>query len=103
VLLFFASDINVALAAFCVGVTGGLYGTFSKHPSTVCVLTGILLLVPGSLGVRGFSAFIQNDVLSGIGITFQMIYTGLSITVGLFLANLLIFPKHTLTAENLIF
>ncbi len=96
-------DINTAFASFVVGVSGSICSRFSHHPPLVTVLSGILLQVPGSLGVKGFTSFIENDVLSGTGTTFQMVYTGLSITVGLFIANLVVFPHHALTPKNVIF
>jgi len=100
---YFSSDISTAIAAFVVGITGSLYGKYTHHPPLVSILAGILLQVPGSLGVRGFNAFIAQDVLSGTSTTFQMVYTGLAITVGLLLANLIVYPKHAFTPDNLIF
>lgn len=44
------------IAAFGVGIVGGLYSRYSHHAPVVTTLAGILLLVPGSFGVRGVNA-----------------------------------------------
>ncbi len=53
---------------------------------------GILILVPGSIAVRGVTALLQNDIDTGIQFAFNMIVIALAIGVGLFVANLLILP-----------
>lgn len=53
-------------------------------------LSGILLLVPGGLGVQGITAMLQDDVLSGMGFVFKMVVVGLSITIGLLMAKVVL-------------
>jgi hypothetical protein len=54
------------------------------------ILSGILLLVPGGIGVQGVAAMLQDDVLSGMGFVFDMVVVGLSITLGLLVAKILL-------------
>jgi uncharacterized membrane protein YjjB (DUF3815 family) len=54
------------------------------------VLSGILLLVPGGIGVRGVEAMLKDDVLSGMGFVFNMLVVGLSITIGLLMSKLVL-------------
>jgi len=103
--LFFGSDASSAIAAFSVGVVGSLLPRIFGGIGMVNVLAGILMLVPGSIGVRGVSSMFANDVVSGIQFGFQMLVIGLSITVGLFFANMLVYPRKVfaMRPDNLVF
>ncbi|KAH7440511.1 hypothetical protein KP509_04G111000 [Ceratopteris richardii] len=85
------SNGSSVIAALSVGVTGTSYCYFTGELPLVINLAGILLLVPGGLGVLGVTAMLQDDVLSGMGFVFKMLVVGLSITIGLLLAKL-VFP-----------
>lgn len=50
------------------------------------------MLVPGTIGVRGVTALIGDDVVVGVQFGFEMFIIALSITVGLFAANLVVLP-----------
>lgn len=52
------------------------------------VLSGILLLVPGGIGVQGVAAMLKGDVSSGMGFVFDMVVVSLSLTLGLLIAKL---------------
>jgi len=57
-----------------------------------------MMLVPGSIGVRGISEMmLSGDVVSGISFSFEMMTISLSITVGLLFAHLIVYPKKVLT------
>lgn len=47
--------------------------------------------------MRGITEFISSNIISGLQTTFQVIYTGLLITVGLLLANVIAFPRQIVT------
>ncbi|KAI5064380.1 hypothetical protein GOP47_0021050 [Adiantum capillus-veneris] len=85
------SNGSSVLAALAVGVTGTSYSYFTGDLPLIMNLAGILLLVPGGLGVQGITAMLQDDVLSGMGFVFKMLVIGLSITIGLLLAKV-VFP-----------
>mmetsp|Transcript_76045 Transcript_76045/g.204048 ORF Transcript_76045/g.204048 Transcript_76045/m.204048 type:complete len:375 (+) Transcript_76045:785-1909(+) len=60
------SDTGSFLSALAVGVVGSGYARLTRrHPLSI-VVAGILLLVPGGMGVRGVTAFMENDVVGGI-------------------------------------
>ncbi len=48
------------------------------------------MLVPGSVGVRGVAAVMDDNIVSGIQFGFTMLTIALSISVGLFVSNLFI-------------
>ena len=83
--------------SFAIGIFGTIYSRYTKHPAIVPILSGIIMLVPGSVGVRGVSTMlISNDIVSGLNFTFQMMFIALSITGGLLFAHVLVFPKKVL-------
>jgi uncharacterized membrane protein YjjB (DUF3815 family) len=86
------------ISSFAIGIFGTIYSRFSKKPSMVTILPGIMMLVPGSIGVRGISEMmLSGDVVSGISFSFEMMTISLSITVGLLFAHLIVYPKKVLT------
>jgi uncharacterized membrane protein YjjP (DUF1212 family) len=86
--LKFSSTVSSVISAFAVGITGTAYSGFTGDLPLVMVLSGILLLVPGGIGVQGVTAMLGDDVLSGMGFVFDMVIVGLSITLGLLLAKI---------------
>jgi uncharacterized membrane protein YjjP (DUF1212 family) len=88
------SELISALAAFGVGLVGNGYALWSKSSGVVYIVSGILLLVPGSVGVKGATAFFDKDAWSGLQFSFTMVIIGFSITVGTLIADLLIFPRR---------
>lgn len=61
-----------------------------KHVAFPQTLSGILVLVPGGLGVRGSAALLEHDLLSGVGFTMDMLVVSLSITLGLLIAKIVL-------------
>ncbi|KAF9295223.1 hypothetical protein BGZ88_002567 [Linnemannia elongata] len=85
-------QITAAIAAFAVGVTGQLYGRVTGQLSYVPLLSGVLLLVPGSVGVRGILAIIGSDPSQGFSFVLTMIHVSVAITLGVFLSALVVYP-----------
>ncbi|RKP10189.1 hypothetical protein THASP1DRAFT_13167 [Thamnocephalis sphaerospora] len=81
-----------ALGALVIGLVGNVYAAWTGEPAVVPVLPAILLLVPGSLGVRGTLAFLQQSQGDGLTFAVNMILIALGITVGLFAAALISLP-----------
>jgi len=85
------------IAAFTTGVCANLYSRYSGNPSILCVISGLILLVPGSVAVSGFFLFLQKDTSGGIGLAVSMLSVALSLAVGLFLSSL--FVRHDETKD----
>ena len=56
------------------------------------MLSGLLLLVPGSVAVTGFFLFLQKDNTGGVGLAMGMLMVALALAMGIFLSSLLV--KH---------
>jgi uncharacterized membrane protein YjjB (DUF3815 family) len=85
------------IAAFCVGLFCNVLSIFTQIASIVPMIAGILFLLPGGLSVTGFFTLMKGDYISGIAFGFQVVVTAISITIGIFLANLVIPPRHDRT------
>lgn len=90
-------QVTPAIAAFAVGIAGQAYGRITGNLSYVPLLSGVLLLVPGSVGVRGVLAFIgtdptQGDPSQGFQFALSMVNIAVSITLGVFCSALVWYP-----------
>jgi len=80
-------ETGACIGAFWVTVASNLMSRTLKRPATPLALPGILLLVPGTVGYRSFTALLEEDVLSGVDGAFTMLLVALSIVVGMLVAN----------------
>ncbi|KAI9218361.1 hypothetical protein BC828DRAFT_332735, partial [Blastocladiella britannica] len=81
----FGTEPTAAVAAFGVGVVGNVYSRISHNPGIAPILAGILMLVPGGLGVRSSLSLIAPAVsASGTSgaVVVQMILISLCIALG---------------------
>ncbi|KAI7823191.1 hypothetical protein BC939DRAFT_397429 [Gamsiella multidivaricata] len=85
-------QVTPAVAAFAVGVAGQAYGRITGKLSYVPLLSGVLLLVPGSVGVRGVLAIIGSDPGQGFQFALRMVNISVSITLGVFCSALVWYP-----------
>ncbi|KAI8918345.1 hypothetical protein DFJ77DRAFT_428264, partial [Powellomyces hirtus] len=85
-------QIPMVLSALAIGLASNMYARISHDVAVAPILAGILLLVPGSVGVRSTLGFLGANTTGGSNFAFQMLIIGMSITIGLFVATLLVFP-----------
>ncbi|KAI8578161.1 hypothetical protein K450DRAFT_248402 [Umbelopsis ramanniana AG] len=88
------------IPAFVVGLLGNLMHKFTGKMSFDAVLLGVFFLVPGSLGLKaalGTFSDSTTGVNGGQGAYFAlaMIESAIGITVGLFVATLVVYPRGT--------
>ena len=84
------------IGALAVGLFANLYARRAKRPSTVPLLPGIIMLVPGSLGYRALDAFVRQDALGGVETAFQMLLVAIALVGGLLTANAVLPPRRIL-------
>jgi len=90
--LLFERELGAFVGALCVAVAGNLYARFCRRPAAVMRTPGLLLLVPGSLGVKGLTSALHQDVAQGAQLAFQMLVVGGAIVAGLLVASVLLPP-----------
>jgi uncharacterized membrane protein YjjP (DUF1212 family) len=88
-------QMGIVVGAFAVGVLGNAFARLMERPAQVVQVPAVLLLVPGSMGFRGMSSLLGND-LSGVGTVFAMFVVGVLIVAGLLIANAVVSPRRSL-------
>ncbi|KAI8846890.1 hypothetical protein BC829DRAFT_397714 [Chytridium lagenaria] len=87
-----------AISSLVIGLVSNLHSRLTHDVAVAPVLSGILLQVPGSLGVRSSLSFFvstsqsNQSIVDGVQFTFQMLTIGMSLALGLFVATFLVWP-----------
>jgi uncharacterized membrane protein YjjP (DUF1212 family) len=89
-------ELGAALGGLVVGLLGNAQARLRNVPAAVGQLPGLLLLVPGSLGFRGLGALIQDDIDTGISLSFSMILVAAGLVAGMLTAGVLLSPQRSL-------
>ncbi len=94
--LCFGPQVGVLGAAVVIGVASNLYARAFDRPALVMVLPGLLILVPGTLGLRSLQLFMSSATVDGVQSAFTVLVVGVSLVVGLLLANVILAPRKVL-------
>ena len=90
---FGAASLGVELGtfagAFAVALASSAYERLRGRPAAVVLVPGILMLVPGSVGFRSLSSFLERRTLAGIETAFSMILTAVALAAGLLIAGVI--------------
>jgi uncharacterized membrane protein YjjP (DUF1212 family) len=81
--------------ALLTGVGSGWYSRFTNRPSQITLVPGLLLLVPGSIGLRSLTSLNEGNVLLGVEGAFRMGLIAVSLASGILIARL-VTPKRLL-------
>lgn len=97
---FVAEAVSPLFAAFVASLTvavfSNAYARLAKHPAATVLLPGLILMVPGSIGLKGLSMLIEKNTLLGIDTAFQMFLVAVALVGGLLLANVIVPPRRSL-------
>ena len=83
-------------AALLVTLFSNAQARVRDVPSSVALVPGILLLVPGSVGFRGVGALLDQRTLSGLDTAFSAILIAAALVAGLLVANTLLPARRDL-------
>ncbi|MBL8753917.1 MAG: threonine/serine exporter family protein [Planctomycetes bacterium] len=90
-------ELGAFVGALGVALVANFYARWRRQPAAVVRTPGLLLLVPGSLGFRGFTLALDKSAES-VQFVFQMLLVGGAIVAGLLMAGVLLPP--TLDGER---
>jgi uncharacterized membrane protein YjjP (DUF1212 family) len=82
-------ELGAFLAALLVGLGSNLYAWWTDRPTSVTLVPGVLLLVPGSIGFRGLASLLDRETLSGVETAFTAILIAAALTGGILTATVL--------------
>ncbi len=82
--------------AVVVGVGSNLYARLRDRPALVPLTPGIIVLVPGSLGYRSLTAFLDRETMAGVDFAFGMVIVAAALVGGILTANVVMPPRRIL-------
>jgi uncharacterized membrane protein YjjP (DUF1212 family) len=91
-----APVIGAFIGALAVGLAGNIFVHFTGRPGSILHIPGLILLVPGSIGLRGLAALLGDDVISGIETAMLAGIIAVALTTGIILASVLVPPRNKL-------
>lgn len=94
--IYFGPEAGVLIASMLVGVGSNLYARLFDRPALVTTLPGLIILVPGSLGLRSLQMFMSDDTIDAVQSSFTVLVVGVALVVGLLLANVILPPRKVL-------
>ncbi|KAI8372328.1 hypothetical protein EDC96DRAFT_438880 [Choanephora cucurbitarum] len=92
------SQLLQVVPALGLGLIGNLLTKITGKMTFDAMLLGVFYLVPSSLGIRGAIGLFggtEDSSNQGAGFALAMIESSIGITLGLFLATLIVYPKGT--------
>ena len=93
---FLGREFGPFLGALSVGMIANSYARWIDRPALVAQIPGILILVPGSVGYRSLTAFVESQTVQGLELAFNMTLVAMSLVGGVLAANVVIPPKRIL-------
>ena len=101
--LRFTVEMTITLSALVIAVVGHFFSMYNRRPSLIPILSGLLLLVPGGLSVRGAALSLVGGEEGGEtgSIAISVITVATSISIGVFVANVLVHPGRNAKLEPL--
>ncbi|HVV85294.1 MAG TPA: threonine/serine exporter family protein [Kofleriaceae bacterium] len=89
-------ELGVLGGSFALGVFVNLYARVLDRPQQVVQVPAVIMLVPGSMGLRGIRSLVAQDTLTGVETTFAALVVAMAIVAGLLMANAVVSPRRTL-------
>ena len=91
-----APVVGAFIGALAVGLAGNLFSALSGRPGSIMHLPGLILLVPGSIGLRGLATLVSGDVVTGLETAVTAGMIAVALTTGIILASVLLPPRTSL-------
>lgn len=91
----FESSLAGLIGAFVVGIYANAYSVMKNRPTSIVLLPGIVLLVPGSKMYIGLNNFVTGEsILANTMNSAQVLLAFMAIVAGLMFANMILPPKR---------
>lgn len=82
-------ELGAFFAALLVGLASNVYAWFTDRPTSVTLVPGVLLLVPGSIGFRGIASLLDRKTITGVETAFTAVLIAAALTAGILTATVL--------------
>ena len=92
----FSPSLVATISTIFIGLSSNVYARISRSPAIAPILGGILMLTPGSFGLKASLNFLGSQDVTGQNFVTAMFTIAMSITIGLFCSTLLAYPFQLL-------
>ena len=89
----FGPELGVAVGAFVVGLSGNLYRRLADSPAATLIVPGMMLLVPGGLGLQSVERLMEAKSTASINLIMTVFTIAGGLVTGLLFANLVLPPR----------
>jgi uncharacterized membrane protein YjjP (DUF1212 family) len=83
-------EAGAGIAALVLGSACNQYARRYRRPGAVLLLPSLMVILPGSLGVKGLTMLMHQQTLEGLQAGFQAISVTVALMLGLLLANAMV-------------
>lgn len=81
--------------ALVTGFFSNWYARVTDRPAQITMVPGLLLLVPGSVGLQAMASFVDSKTETGVDTAFRMVLIAVSLVAGTLIANI-VSPRRKL-------
>jgi uncharacterized membrane protein YjjP (DUF1212 family) len=92
----FGPELGAFLGGLMTGIGANWYARITNRPAQIALVPGLLLLVPGSVGLQSLASLLDRDVQVGVETAFRMVLIAVSLVAGILIANV-VSPRRRLT------
>ncbi|KAL0246914.1 hypothetical protein GEMRC1_008120 [Eukaryota sp. GEM-RC1] len=85
-------DFSVVFSSFAIGILANIFERITRLPMVLFSVNGILLIVPGSLAVRGFLNLHTGNFDDSLEAAVRVLLIVLQISLGILIAEVLFRP-----------
>jgi uncharacterized membrane protein YjjP (DUF1212 family) len=89
-------ELGVFVGALLIGLASNLLARSRGTPSAVTTAPALMVLVPGSLGLRSLASLVEGETLLGVRSAFTVLMVAVSLVTGLLVANFLVRARREL-------
>jgi uncharacterized membrane protein YjjP (DUF1212 family) len=94
----FGPELGAFLGGLMTGIGANWYARITNRPAQIALVPGLLLLVPGSVGLQSLASLLDRDVQVGVETAFRMVLIAVSLVAGILIANV-VSPRRRLVTE----
>lgn len=89
-------EVGPLVASFLLGLASNVFARLTRRPAAVIQVPGLMLLVPGSIGLSSVSAMLERETIAGVQGAFAVVLVAFSLVTGLLVANAVLPPRGEL-------
>ena len=83
-------ETGAGLAALALGAACNYYARRTRRPGAVLLLPSLMVILPGSLGVRSLTMMMEKQTVEGLQAGFQSFSVTVTLMLGLLIANAMV-------------